>query len=1019
MELNKENNLITVCSYNCKNFKSNTLMISKLIKNFNVCFFIEHWLSKEEEILFDKVANENNKKKIIYHSDYEIKDLLDKPGRPFGGLCMVIDKEYEVIESVIFNENIVKAELRCGQMNIVIIGVWMPYYSTSDKTKQLTYKSNVALLESELKTQKYVLIAGDWNSDPKRTNPIDKLFKKFLEKNQLINASESQINKTEFTYKNNETYAKIDHILLNSYSANNLIQSEVIIDYLDMSDHRPVSVAIKYEASEANEQRNETKLFHRFPWKDLIFKETYTKKFNKILLDSKDEFKFNGNPEELIDGNMKKLLKLHIKAARDAEKEISKVKKQQIKNQVTQQDRLIQAHVSSIERLNQQTNLANVFKKYKISEIKKLKNEIRKLQRHKLFEKQKTDALAIENMLQMNKNKFWNRIKSFRAKKIGSSHNISVEDFAKYYANLFSHEDRESNEKHRKIEEVVKNHYNEIQGENSDRIKFSEFEINDVITKLKSDKSAGNDFITNEMVKYGNSELLIKILKCIFNSMIKYGHTPDDFNISMVTPIPKKGENKTPSDFRPISVSTTYALIYETLLLEKSGIKKLIHNNQFGYKQHTSCKHAYFMVNETINYYKNGKSTIHLVSLDATKAFDKLWRHGLFYKLIDKIDTLVWRAIYEYYSKSKIILRIGDKKSNEFKTTEGVKQGGVLSPFLFNYFIDELIVNCLNAKCGATINQQEVGIIAYCDDVVVMSPTVSGLNKMLEECNTYAQNWKLKFNANKSAYLEIGNYNNNFKIVLGNEIVPKSKCIDYLGLPLGNEVDRVEYLENKMKKVEKAFYSLYSFGCKPNALGPYTIAYIYKQYCQSIFKYGLELIEMSKNLLNEYNVRQNILIKRSIGLSKYVKTKPLFNCLHIESIQQLYYKHKVFFIKQIYKNELTFNTFNYLLEYYKNTKINCKNSFIKQIFDLNILINVENCLDNLCDTIKKIESMFVVENKGLLDSIQFVIDCFSNNRNYIEMRKLLNILLNYEFYNIGINLINQNSDASENYIINN
>ena len=69
------------------------------------------------------------------------------------------------------------------------------------------------------------------------------------------------------------------------------------------------------------------------------------------------------------------------------------------------------------------------------------------------------------------------------------------------------------------------------------------------------------------------------------------------------------------------------------------------------------------MVNEIVNYYKNSKSSIHLVSLDTTKAFYKLWRHGLFYKLIDKIDALVWRAIFEYYSKSKIMIRIGEKKS--------------------------------------------------------------------------------------------------------------------------------------------------------------------------------------------------------------------------------------------------------------------------------------------------------------------------------------------------------------------
>ncbi len=43
-----------------------------------------------------------------------------------------------------------------------------------------------------------------------------------------------------------------------------------------------------------------------------------------------------------------------------------------------------------------------------------------------------------------------------------------------------------------------------------------------------------------------------------------------------------------------------------------------------------------------------------------------------------------------------------------------------------------------------------------------------------------------------------------------------------------------------MSKVERAFYSLYGIGCKPHALNPKTIAFLYKQFCQSIFRYGLD-----------------------------------------------------------------------------------------------------------------------------------------------------------------------------------
>ncbi|CAF0764871.1 unnamed protein product [Brachionus calyciflorus] len=156
----------------------------------------------------------------------------------------------------------------------------------------------------------------------------------------------------------------------------------------------------------------------------------------------------------------------------------------------------------------------------------------------------------------------------------------------------------------------------------------------------------------------------------------------------------------------------------------------LISINQFGYKKNTSCKHAYFVVNETINYYKNGKSELKIVGLDATKAFDKLWREGLFYKLYPKIDEWIWRAIVSYYAESKIIVRIKDKKSKAYKTSQGVKQGGILSGFLFNFFINDLIEQCLDLNIGAKIGDKNVSVIGYCDDTFKSIKSI----ELMEDC---------------------------------------------------------------------------------------------------------------------------------------------------------------------------------------------------------------------------------------------------------------------------------------------
>ena len=60
------------------------------------------------------------------------------------------------------------------------------------------------------------------------------------------------------------------------------------------------------------------------------------------------------------------------------------------------------------------------------------------------------------------------------------------------------------------------------------------------------------------------------------------------------------------------------------------------HKNQFGFKKFTSTTHALFAVKETIVKYSESGTPCHVVSLDAEKAFDKVWRDGLFHKLKEK-----------------------------------------------------------------------------------------------------------------------------------------------------------------------------------------------------------------------------------------------------------------------------------------------------------------------------------------------------------------------------------------------
>ena len=57
---------------------------------------------------------------------------------------------------------------------------------------------------------------------------------------------------------------------------------------------------------------------------------------------------------------------------------------------------------------------------------------------------------------------------------------------------------------------------------------------------------------------------------------------------------------------------------------------------------------------ETILHYVENGSGVRIASLDAEKAFDKVWRDGLFFKLIDELDLSIWVLLKKYYDSSKV-----------------------------------------------------------------------------------------------------------------------------------------------------------------------------------------------------------------------------------------------------------------------------------------------------------------------------------------------------------------------------
>jgi len=230
--------------------------------------------------------------------------------------------------------------------------------------------------------------------------------------------------------------------------------------------------------------------------------------------------------------------------------------------------------------------------------------------------------------------------------------------------------------------------------------------------------------------------------------------------------------------------------------------------------------------------------------------------------------------------------------------------------------------------------------------------------------------------------------------------IGQQESMIYLGLPLGSNSFISDFFDKNMSKSERAFYSLYGLGCRPYALNPRVIAFIYKQFAQSIFRHGLDMLEISCKQLNMLEIRQNKLIKNAIGIGKFCKTTPLNKCLKLDSIDTIYLKHKMYFLNQIRCNTLTSSIHSYLTSFYNNFKKSMPmHSFCNQLNIVNKRLRTDDCSSNTVNSVELINNLNIFNNNGLYDTINFIIDFCMLNRQYNLMIVNLKQFLNYEHYN--------------------
>ena len=257
------------------------------------------------------------------------------------------------------------------------------------------------------------------------------------------------------------------------------------------------------------------------------------------------------------------------------------------------------------------------------------------------------------------------------------------------------------------------------------------------ITKLKTDKVNDNGLVYSNNFIHG-TDMMNQYLSILYTSMVFHGFCPPSFICANIIPIPKGSKvNLSNSDkYRSIAISSLLGKILDHIIIERQSEALKTSHYQYGFKPNSSTVLCSTMVNETVQYYtKNGGKPVYVLLLDASKAFDKVAFNVLFNELRNRsMCPRITKLLYYMYTNQVCTVKWNNELSDCFNVSNGVKQGGVISPLLFSCYIDNLFSQLQHSGLGCHVGLSYAGAFGYADDIALLAPSLQCLKGMISIC---------------------------------------------------------------------------------------------------------------------------------------------------------------------------------------------------------------------------------------------------------------------------------------------
>jgi hypothetical protein len=366
---------------------------------------------------------------------------------------------------------------------------------------------------------------------------------------------------------------------------------------------------------------------------------------------------------------------------------------------------------------------------------------------------------------------------------------------------------------------------------------------------------------------------------------------PRSFGLGTVIPLLKDrlADASKVENYRAITLCSVISKIFEYCVLDKFDTFLCTSDLQFGFKKGIGCAQAINLMQDVTSFFNKRGSTVFLTALDASKAFDRLSHCTMFEKLVGRnTPTCLTRCLLDWYSKLISHVRWNNCLSDQFHVLAGVRQGGVLSPTLFNIYVNDLIFDLQNCGAGCHLGSSFVGCIMYADDILLLSPSISGLQIMLDVCSRFALRNDILFNRDKSVCMAVGPLAKLTitEMNLGGFNIKWVSDLRYLGV----QFIKGTHLQVDCNFLKRKFYAACNgilYNCKLAAES--LKVFLVETFCLPLLLYCIGALTLSSNELQSLNVCWNDAIRKIYGLHRWESVKQIMFYCNLMPVEYHYF----------------------------------------------------------------------------------------------------------------------------------